>query len=233
MHRDLDVLATAQQQAYRYIREQILNGRYTGGMRLQAADIAAAVGVSRMPVREALRQLDSEGLVMIRPNRGAVVTELTAPEIEELFEMRAVFEALAARSALPHLTSRIIEELEFRMNRLDQARGDPRRWLERHNDFHDYLCQQSNRPRLTAEINRLRTAVQPYLLMYINVYVETEMEGYEHATLMKAVRSGDSDRLETAMRHHVLSAARGIMEFVEKRVSQPARALPRKRAATG
>lgn len=233
MHVDLGVLATAQQQAYRYIREQILNGQFTGGMRLQAADIAAAVGISRMPVREALRQLDSEGLVTIRPNRGAVVTELTAPDIEELFEMRAVFEALAARSALPNLTGHTIEELEFRLNRMDHARGDPRLWLERHSDFHDYLCQQSKRPRLTAEIKRLRTAVQPYLLMYIDVYAETEMEGYEHATLMEAVRSGESDRLETAVRHHVLSASRGIVEFVEKRVSRSGRARPRKRAATG
>lgn len=233
MHVDLGVLATAQQQAYGYIREQILNGRFTGGMRLQAADIAAAVGISRMPVREALRQLDSEGLVTIRPNRGAVVTELTAPDIEELFEMRAVLEALAARAALPNLTAHIIEDLEFRLNRMEHARGDPRLWLERHSDFHDYLCQQSNRPRLAAEIKRLRAAVQPYLLMYIDVYAETEMEGYEHATLMEAVRSGESDRLETAVRHHVLSAARGIVEFVEKRVSRSGRAPPRKRAATG
>lgn len=231
MHGDLGVLATAQQQAYVYIRDQILSGQFTGGMRLQAADIAASVGISRMPVREALRQLDSEGLVTIRPNRGAVVTELTAPEIEELFEMRAVFEALAARCAVPHLNERVIEELEFRLNRMDLARGDPRLWLERHNDFHDYLSQQSERPRLTAEIKRLRTAVQPYLLMYINVYAETEMEGYEHATLMEALQSRETDRLETAVRHHVLSAARGVMEFVETRVSRPDPVRPKKRAA--
>ena len=230
MRSNPEMLATAQQQAYRFIRDQILNGIFTGGMRLQAADVAALIGISRMPVREALRQLDSEGLVTIRPNRGAIVTELTALDIEELFEMRAAFEALASSCALPNLTGRVIEDLEVRLRHMDFARGDIPLWMQRHNEFHDFLCEQSGRPRLTAEIKRLRTAVQPYLLMYINVYAETEMEGFEHATLMKAVRSGNSDKLEKAMRHHVLSAARGIVEFVEKKVTRSESPVPNKHA---
>ena len=68
---------TAQQHAYAYLRDRIVSGEYPGGTRVDVNEIAAAVGASRMPVREALRQLDSEGLVTIRPNRGAVVTALT------------------------------------------------------------------------------------------------------------------------------------------------------------
>src|SRR5687767_7810298 len=97
---------TAQEEAYTYLREAILSGHYPGGTRLDLNEIARAVRASRMPVREAIRQLDAEGLVSIRPNRGAVVTQLTADDIVELFETRAVLEGLAARVAAPRKIGR-------------------------------------------------------------------------------------------------------------------------------
>src|SRR6516225_1896826 len=95
--------SSAQEEAWRFIRERILMGVFPGGLRLSPQRLADDLGSSRMPVREALLQLDAEGLVTIRPNRSAVVTVLTADDILELFEMRSVLEALAARLAAPQL----------------------------------------------------------------------------------------------------------------------------------
>lgn len=217
------------------LRARIVDGTLKPGAPLRQEQIAEKYSVSRMPVREALRQLDSEGLVILRPNRGAVVTQLTAGDVEELFEMRAVFEALAARRALDNLDGAALDELEHLCARMDRSRGDARSWIEHHHQFHNYLCGRSARPRLIAEIDRLRRAVQPYLLMYISVYGTTEMQGFEHEALMAAVRRGDPRRLEDAMREHILSAAHGVIEFVKRQgpdaADRPAAPRARRRSA--
>ena len=211
--RDDAVPSTAQQQAYRFIREQILSGAYPGGCHVNPSKVADLLGISRMPVREAILQLDREGLVTVRPNRGAIVTALTPEEIEELFEIRAVLEAHAAARAVRHLAGEIFEELRELKARMDRARGDTNLWIARHNDFHDFIARQSHRPRLTSFIARVRSSVQPYLLMYISVYQASEMEGYEHETLMNALATGNSVLVERMMRDHILPAGRGVIEF--------------------
>jgi biotin operon repressor len=96
--------ASAQQQAYVFLLEQIQSGRLAGGQRIRLEDVAAELGISRMPIRKAIRQLDTEGLLTIRPNRGAVVTMFSPDHLTELFEMRAVLEGLCARSAATPFT---------------------------------------------------------------------------------------------------------------------------------
>lgn len=211
------MFATAQQHAYSYVREKILSGDYAGGMRLDPAEIAQAVGVSRMPVREALRQLDSEGLVVMRPNRGALVTRLTPLEVEELFEIRAVLEALAVRFAVAELTEDALSELEALKGKMDRVRHDPRLWIGRHNDFHQFISGLGRRTLLARELGRVRTAVEPYLLMYISVYHSTEMEGSEHDALLAAISSRDAEAAASCMLDHVRQAAMGIIEFLKVR----------------
>lgn len=207
--------ASAQQLAYDYIRTEILSGRFSGGMKIDVNAVASALDISRMPVREALRQLDAEGLVTIRPNRGATVTALTARDVQELFEIRAVLEGLAARTAVVRFDRDAIEELTLLKDRMDRAQGDTKKWLERHNQFHDYIMTASGRPRLLRDIERVRSAVQPYLLMYINIYGDKEMTGYEHATLLEALKVGQPEAVEACVRDHIMSAAEGIIQFVE------------------
>lgn len=209
-----DANCSAQQRAYRYIREQIMAGEFAGGEKLNPARIAVLLDISRMPVREALVQLDAEGLVTIRPNRGAIVTSLTPDDVEELFEMRAVLEALAVRLALPRLKPESFLELEMLMQRMRHARQNRRLWIQRHDEFHDYLCRQSGRTRLAGEIQRIRNAVQPYLLLYIDIYHSTEMEGAEHEALLDAARTGNGLLVERVVRDHVLTAARGVITFL-------------------
>ena len=180
---------TTQQHAYWYLRERILNGHYLGSEQVNPAKVADELGISRMPVREAIRQLDTEGLVTLRPNRGAIVTILTPADIQELFEMRAVLEALAIRLAMPNLVGEAIDDLVHLRDRMERVRGETKPWLERHHAFHNQICRLSGRPRLTAEIGRLRAAVQPHLQVHISVHHATEMEGYEHDTLIDAIRS--------------------------------------------
>src|SRR5262249_42046028 len=199
------------------------------GLRLNPQRIADDLGISRMPVREALLQLDAEGLVTIRPNRGAIVTVLTADDVQELFEMRAVLEGLALVLAAPRLRGSLVSELNDLRARMDRVRGDPRQWTQRHDEFHDFIARQSGRPRLLAELQRIRAAVRPYLLLYIDVYHKTEMIGYEHGAIVDAIVSGEDANLEACMREHVMTAATGVLKFLRSDRGRKARTRARKR----
>lgn len=213
--------SSAQQLAYAYIRERILDGTYHGGMWLKAATIADQLEVSRMPVREALRQLDVEGLVTLRPNRGALVTELSAQDVDDLFAMSAALVALAGGLAVPAMTDRALADLELLCQSMDQARGDVKVWMERHDAFHDHLARLSGRRLIIAEIARMRSVVHPYLRMYFDVHRHTDLPDYEHHALLNALRTRNAALIEMSLRDHVLSVARGFADFIRYRGDKP------------
>lgn len=212
---------SAQQRAYAFIRDRIINGSIQGGAKLNPASIAEELGISRMPVREALLQLDAEGLVTNRPNRGAVVTPLTADDVEELFEIRAALEGVAARHAATRFTPSDMEELRALSLRLNRPPVDARAWLKIHDQFHDLLCMIGGRRRLLNEIRRIRTSVHPYLLLYISVYHETEMEGAEHESLLSALQTRNALLVERIVTEHILAASTGVIRFLRQRNEAP------------
>jgi DNA-binding GntR family transcriptional regulator len=203
---DGDRFSTAQQQACAYLRERILSGEFRCDSALDPTVIANQLGISRMPVREALRQLDAEGLVTMRPNRKAIVTNLTANEVEDLFEMRAAIETLAVRSAMAAMDKTAIAELQLLAQRMNNAADNWKTWLQRHDEFHQYISELSGRPRISKEIIRLRQAVQPYLLISMTASGQTEMAGHEHSSLVQVFASSDVAAAEAAIASHVLHA---------------------------
>lgn len=213
----MEPLATAQQEAYHYLRDRILSGELSGHARVNPAEVANMLGISRMPVREALRQLDAEGLVTMRPNRTAFVSSLTAQEVEELFEIRAALEVLAVRTAIRAMIPDSMAELVALKDRMDRARHDPVEWLKRHDDFHQMICCLGGRTRLPQEIGRVRLAIRPYLLMYMKVFDTVEMPGLEHASLIEVFASGDVRKAEQAMRDHVANPGKGLIKFLKER----------------
>jgi DNA-binding GntR family transcriptional regulator len=212
---DAAPFVTAQHEVYQYLREQILSGELAPGTRLNPVEIGAHVGVSRMPVREALRQLDSEGLVTIRPNRGVVVMSLSVEEIEEIFLIRAALEVEAVRQALPNLTPRALVELQRRRSLMDEAQGDARLWVRRHDEFHDVLCGLSGLPRLVAEIRRSRALLNAYMTCYfMQSTLRPEMEGRGHDAIIDALRTHNRTVIEACLRDHVMGGAQAVIDFV-------------------
>lgn len=203
---------SAQQLAYIHLQDGIVSGALAGGIRLKPEALAQQLGISRMPVREAIRQLNAEGYVTIMPNRGAVVTNRTPEEVIELFEMRAVLEGLAARIAAQVANAHEIDELELFNAGLLRLGQDHVAWVERHDEFHDQLCRLSRRARLCAEARRLRFAVRPYLRLYTRSHSEFELKGHEHERLIEEIRRGNGKRAETVTRAHVMANAHSIAE---------------------
>ena len=203
--------STAEEEAYRHLLRAIRSGRYKPGDRLIPEEIASEIGMSRMPVREAFRRLASEGLVVIRPNRGCIISGLTIPQVYEAFEIRSVLEGLAVRLAMPRIDAAALRELERLLEVMNDA---PAEWVANHSKFHDYLCGLSGRPKLMRQIRTLHASIEPYLRIYLHHAKKMRTADAAHRVLLKALRSGDADRAEATMRAHVLGTAPILANFL-------------------
>lgn len=209
--------ATAQDEAYLAILAALRSGRYQPGQRLIPETIAQELAMSRMPVREAFQRLATEGLVVIRPNRGCVVSGLTIEEIYEAFEIRSVLEGLAVRLAMPRIDAGVLTELDdhlARMRRAGEAGGDG--WLARHQAFHAHIASLSGRPKLIKQIAALHIAVEPYMRVWLHHVDHPATATERQHEVVEAIRSGDAAHAEAVMRDHVMRTAPRLAEFLRR-----------------
>lgn len=206
--------STAEEEAYLYLQHALRLGSYKPGDRLIPEEIAAELGMSRMPVREAFRRLAADALVKLRPNRGCVVAGLTLDELNEAFEIRSVLEGLAVRIVMPRLTMESFEELDrllLRMERAGEAGSSD--WVLRHQEFHAYIYGLSGRPKLIRQIAAFHVAIEPYMRIWFD-YVDKPLSAREeHQNLINALKSGDVGEAERVMQEHVLCTAPLLADF--------------------
>lgn len=206
--------STAEEEAYLHLQKALRLGRYKPGDRLIPEEIAAEIGMSRMPVRESFRRLAADGLVTLRPNRGCIVTGLTLNEIQETFEIRSVLEGLAVRLAMPRMNAETFEELERLLERMERAgqsgSGD---WVLRHQEFHAFIYGMSGRPKLIRQIIALHVLIEPYMRIWFD-YVDKPLSAREeHGTLIQALRSGDARHAEAVMQKHIVETASILADY--------------------
>jgi DNA-binding GntR family transcriptional regulator len=150
----MQIKGTAEQIAD-LVRSEIQDGRLVPGAPLNQVDLAARLGLSRIPVREALRQLVAEGYVNYRPNKGAVVSTLAEEDVEEILEIRECLETRLMERAIEHLTPETLREASAALDALNSART-PEQIHGAHERFHTILFQAAPRPRMTALVNDWR-----------------------------------------------------------------------------
>lgn len=210
---------TAEEEAYSFILDAICKGTYRTGDRLIAEDIAGEIGMSRMPVREAFRRLAAEGLVTLRPNRGAVVSGLNLNEMQEVFEMRSALEGLALRVAVPRITERHLNRLERLLDEMDECRHESAEWVGRHRVFHEYLCSLSERPRLMRQISALYSVIEPHMRLWLQQVQQPLSAREEHSEILQAIRSGDAALAERVLREHIEGTVPELARFLEQSVT--------------
>ncbi len=212
---------TMQEIVYDTIREAIQNGRYVPGRRLVADELAQELGTSRMPVREALRRLEVIGLVNITPHRCAVVSELSAEEIVEIYHMRAVLEGLAARLAAPRLTSEEFERLDALLDHMGQiaqgAAPDLEAALRVNRDFHLAIWGAAAAPRLHEMLVNLYDASNRFRNISIGLPGRLGQVIEEHRHILRALAARDAVAAERfANDHHENTAQRLLVELSAK-----------------
>lgn len=201
--------------AYQTVKQGILSSRYPGGARITEQEIAAASGVSRTPVREALRRLQAEGLVDFTPNFGAVVTAWDDSDMDEVFQLRSLLESHGARRAARLATPAQLAELrELAEAQLDESLGRAPGYLDRIGDlnsrFHHALHAAAASPRLGRALAALIEA--PLVMKTFHKYTAEDLErsAQHHLELCAALEAGDSDWAASVMASHI-HAARGAL----------------------
>jgi DNA-binding GntR family transcriptional regulator len=148
---------------------------------------------------------------------------MTVEDVREIFYMRSVLEGLAARLAAMSLSDAVVDRLATLVERMDNAQTHPSDWLRVHEEFHALVCKQAGMPRLQREIERLRTAVEPYLRVFLTTHGMGELKGSKHRALLTALRKRDGELAERAIRDHIERAFREIWDVINraKEIEQP------------
>jgi DNA-binding GntR family transcriptional regulator len=200
------------------LRDEIIRGDLVPGQYLRLEEIAARFDVSTMPVRDALRDLEAEGLVTIFPHRGATVTQLSADELQDIYDIRATLEEMATRLAVPLVTKATLAELTSLVEQMENHLGDVATLVKLNHQFHLTLYAASGRRHL-CELNRvLRYRVQHYLHLFtVETALDHPQTQGEHRAILEACRRGDAEQAAALMRDHVAQVGRAIVEYVRQR----------------
>ena len=191
--------------AFEKMRRNIVDGRLAPGQRLVEADLTAEMGISRGPLREAIRRLASEGLVDIAHNKGAKVKRLDRQEVLALYEVREVMEGLAARLAAERGTAaerRAIAAIFDDMEKAISARN-PQAYVTLNSEFHNQILAAARNEPLQSSIMRLQTPVLRHQFEALMTADVVQMSHDEHAQIAKAIMAQDGDDAEREMRRHI------------------------------
>jgi DNA-binding GntR family transcriptional regulator len=198
------------------LRERILRGELLEGEQLRQEALAEELGVSRIPLREALRQLQSEGLVTFYPHRGAVVSTLSPEEISEAFELRAVLEPDLLRRAIPNLS-----EADFAKARSDLAAyeadlqsGDVSTWGERNWQFHSTLLEPAHRPLSLGIVQNLNYHSNRYVRLQLMLTHGETRATQEHQLILAHCEKRETDAACSLLIEHILHAGRSLVEYL-------------------
>jgi DNA-binding GntR family transcriptional regulator len=181
------------------IRDRIVTGELAPDTPLRQENLARELGVSRLPIRDALNKLAAEGLVEILPNRGAYVSTLTVEQCTEIFDLRVLVESDALVHAIPHHTPRSLRVLKTIQSELE-LEDETNRWVAGDRRFHEALYEPSQRMRTLEMIRSLRNSVDRFYLVHLNHDVRRQKWKTEHRRLLQAVTASDT---ELARRHLV------------------------------
>ena len=197
------------------LRKAIIQGVIAGGVALRQDELAAALAVSRMPIREALRQLEVEGLIEFTPHKGAVVATLDPGDVEEIAEIRVALEGLALTLSFPHLSADILDQAEATLDAID---GEPslvaRSALNR--AFHALLYSGVRRRRLERQIQTLYDSFDRYLRLEHSLLDRRETSQQEHRRILSACRRGNLAVAVGELCHHIADAGGGLSLFLRR-----------------
>jgi len=198
------------------LREQILSGALAPGARIRQEEVASALGASRLPVREALRILQSQGLVDIRANSGAWVSQMDLDECQLTYKMRERLEPLALAESIPNLTPATLEKLDLLQERIE-ANNDLAEFLRLDRELH-LLTYVGNPYRELGElIERLWNTTQPYRRAYVQQsgHVRDWVINAEHRLLLDAIRRSDTQEAERILAGHIRRTRLALLPVLE------------------
>ncbi|MDY3919300.1 MAG: GntR family transcriptional regulator [Candidatus Limivivens sp.] len=201
------------------LRQAILRGELKPGERLMEIQLAQRLGVSRTPVREAIRKLELEGLVLMIPRRGAEVAEITRQDLEDVLEVRAALEELAVKDACDHITDEQLQELKKAANEFKRTLEgtDLVACAQADMNFHEIIYGATNNRRLVQMLNNLREQMYRYRMENLKDKRTYKSLVEEHDAIRRALKKHDKAKAGAAINIHIENQKRSILaSLVEK-----------------
>lgn len=200
------------------LRQAIINGVFSPGERLMEIQLAEEMGVSRTPVREAIRKLELEGFVVMIPRRGTYVADISIKDINEVYEIRTALDILAAGLAAERINDEELEMMQRLLVEIGQHidEGNIEKIIETDSAFHDILYQASRNERLVNIISNLReqiTGLRGRSMMYPGRLTDT-LE--EHRAIVESIAQRDAEKAQIAVREHLENAEHTLLKAIEE-----------------
>ncbi|KAA9022006.1 GntR family transcriptional regulator [Niallia endozanthoxylica] len=209
-------------QATNAIREAIIKGEYEPGEKLSEISLSEYYKISRTPIREALKQLEREGLVEIIPRVGSCVTKPTEKELSELFTMKEVLEGLAAGLLVEQGNTKAIEEVQKSVALMEKAVqiSDHNLYVEANDTFHKVILEGADNSKLSFTLNLLLNQIGYSRYVYLTIEAPHRIEKslQEHQAILKALLEGNREEAEKAMRAHVRASGMEVKKEIAKKL---------------
>ena len=204
------------------IRDAIVSGSLKAGSRVSEPELAERYGISRTPIREAFRQLESEGYLTVTPRRGAVVSELSPKDVEEFYAIKSIMEGYAARRACENMSAKNLERLQAINDKLAElARiGDIKHFFKVHSEFHELFIKAADNEKLHELITSLVTRFQRLRFTSLSLPGRMEISVQEHEKIIAAFRNKDADLAETLVRQNAEYGGRVLIKVTTTAISK-------------
>ncbi len=204
---------------FKTLRQAILKGDMEPGERLMEITLANKLGVSRTPIREAIRKLELEGLVHMVPRKGAIVASISEKDMRDVLEVRVTLEELAVKLAIQNMEEPDIDQLRRAAKKFESAviARDIVDIVEADVMFHDVIYNRTNNGRLIQIINNLREQMYRYRLEYVKDARTHSILISEHQDIITALEKRDVDEAKNAVRQHIINQEKGIVRAIKDR----------------
>jgi len=198
-----------------FIKDSVVSGRLKPGERVPEQEIADNLGISRTPIREAFRQLESEGFITVTPRKGAVVSPITDKDVREFYEIKSLLEGFAARRACAKLNVKDIKKLEGLNAQMERAadRGDVKAFFKLDSQFHDQFLEACGNVKLLALIHHLVKQFERFRITAMSLPGRMKDSVKQHRGILDAFSKGDAELVERLVR---ANAERGRDMLVEE-----------------
>lgn len=206
---------TTQEWVTEVLRKAIINGVFKDGEPIPTADLSNKLGVSRMPIRIALLQLENEGLVSLKPHKQAVAIQLSPDEIMKVYEVRFELEALAVRLATQRISESQLIELIDALEEMEQTK-DIIRFMELNDIFHNKIYEASQNEILINMITQLRNQIQKYLKLFLNENENLDAANKDHKEILDAIIKRDAELAESLICEHLKKTSITVSNYLKK-----------------
>lgn len=214
MRRIAEKHLTLREKILENIRDAIISGTLKAGSRVSEPDLAERYGISRTPIREAFRQLESEGYLTVIPRRGAVVCDFSQRDVEEFYAIKSILEGYAARRACEKLTPKEVDRLQSINDRLAELadQNDVKTFFKVHGDFHELFIKAADNEKLRELITSLVTKFQRLRFMSLSLPGRMRISVQEHEKIIDAFRRKDAATAEMLVRKNAEFGGKVLMD---------------------